>query len=322
MRTFHMGGVAEGADITQGLTRVEELFEARNPRTSAQLSDLTGVVKVSHSGGKTTVTVSEEESGEDSYHLQPGFETVVSKGDEVEERTILAKSKYDKSVLRSEYAGKVTDIVDGVIKVRHVGLLEKEYQFDGRESILMKSGAKIEVGDPINMGHFNLQDLLAKRGVYAVQHYVIQEVQHIYASQGQTINDKHLEIIVRKMFSKIRITDAGDTEYLPGEIVDKGEVDYENERRAKKTKGKSKPATYEQLLLGITRAALATESWLSGASFQETIRVLVDAATTRRVDLLKGLKENVIIGRLIPTGEVYRNRFNLDGSEKPNHKDA
>ena len=322
MRTFHMGGVAEGADITQGLTRVEELFEARNPRTSAQLSDLTGVVKVSHSGGKTTVTVSEEESGEDSYHLQPGFETVVSKGDEVEERTILAKSKYDKSVLRSEYAGKVTDIVDGVIKVRHVGLLEKEYAFDGRESILMKSGAKIEVGDPINMGHFNLQDLLAKRGVYAVQHYVIQEVQHIYASQGQTINDKHLEIIVRKMFSKIRITDAGDTEYLPGEIVDKGEVDYENERRAKKTKGKSKPATYEQLLLGITRAALATESWLSGASFQETIRVLVDAATTRRVDLLKGLKENVIIGRLIPTGEVYRNRFNLDGSEKPNHKDA
>jgi DNA-directed RNA polymerase subunit beta' len=322
MRTFHMGGVAEGADITQGLTRVEELFEARNPRTSAQLSDLTGVVKVSHSGGKTTVTVSEEESGEDSYHLQPGFEVIVSKGDDVEERTILAKSKYDKSVLRSEYAGKVTEIVDGVIKVRHVGLLEKEYAFDGRESIMMKSGAKIEVGDPINMGHFNLQDLLAKRSVYAVQHYVIQEVQHIYASQGQTINDKHLEIIVRKMFSKIRITDAGDTEYLPGEIVDKGEVDYENERRAKKTKGKSKPATYEQLLLGITRAALATESWLSGASFQETIRVLVDAATTRRVDLLKGLKENVIIGRLIPTGEVYRNRFNLDGSEKPNHKDA
>ncbi len=322
MRTFHMGGVAEGADITQGLTRVEELFEARNPRTSAQLSDLTGVVKVSHSGGKTTVTVSEEESGEDSYHLQPGFEVIVSKGDEVEERTILAKSKYDKSVLRSDYAGKVTEIVDGVIKVRHVGLLEKEYAFDGRESIMMKSGAKIEVGDPINMGHFNLQDLLAKRSVYAVQHYVIQEVQHIYASQGQTINDKHLEIIVRKMFSKIRITDAGDTEYLPGEIVDKGEVDYENERRAKKTKGKSKPATYEQLLLGITRAALATESWLSGASFQETIRVLVEAATTRRVDLLKGLKENVIIGRLIPTGEVYRNRFNLDGSEKPNHKDA
>ena len=322
MRTFHMGGVAEGADITQGLTRVEELFEARNPRTSAQLSDLTGVVKVSHSGGKTTVTVSEEESGEDSYHLQPGFEVIVSKGDDVEERTILAKSKYDKSVLRSEYAGKVTEIVDGVIKVRHVGLLEKEYAFDGRESIMMKSGAKIEVGDPINMGHFNLQDLLAKRSVYAVQHYVIQEVQHIYASQGQTINDKHLEIIVRKMFSKIRITDAGDTEYLPGEIVDKGEVDYENERRAKKTKGKSKPATYEQLLLGITRAALATESWLSGASFQETIRVLVEAATTRRVDLLKGLKENVIIGRLIPTGEVYRNRFNLDGSEKPNHKDA
>jgi DNA-directed RNA polymerase subunit beta' len=164
----------------------------------------------------------------------------------------------------------------------------------------------VNVGDPLNVGHFNLQELMEKKGVYEVQNYVIQEVQHIYASQGQTINDKHLEIIVRKMFSKIRITDAGDSSFLAGETCDRGDVDHENERLIKQ---KKRPAGYEQLLLGITRVALATDSWLSGASFQETIRVLVDAATTKRIDMLVGLKENVIIGRLIPTGDVYRKRF-------------
>jgi len=138
-----------------------------------------------------------------------------------------------------------------------------------------------------------------------VQNYIVQEVQHIYASQGQTINDKHLEIIARKMFSKVRIIDAGDTNFLPGEIGDVGEAEYENG----KLKSKQKPVIYEQLLLGISRVALANDSWLSGASFQETIRVLVEAATTRKIDMLKGLKENVIIGRLIPTGEVYRKRY-------------
>jgi DNA-directed RNA polymerase subunit beta' len=309
-------------DITQGLTRVEELFEARNPRTSAQLSDLTGVVKVSHSGGKTTVTVSEEESGEDSYHLQPGFEVIVSKGDEVEERTILAKSKYDKSVLRSDYAGKVTDIVDGVIKVRHVGLLEKEYAFDGRESILMKSGAKVEVGDPINMGHFNLQDLLAKRGVYAVQHYVIRKCststpRRARPSTTSTSRSSCARCSPRsasrtpatlstcRARSWIRARSTTRTNAAP------------RRRRASRSPPRTSSSSSASRALRLPR-----NSWLSGASFQETIRVLVDAATTRRVDLLKGLKENVIIGRLIPTGEVYRNRFNLDGSEKPNHKDA
>lgn len=306
MRTFHMGGVAEGADITQGLTRVEELFEARNPRTSAQLADVAGVVKVSHQGGKTTVVINEEEPGEDIYHLPPGFEIVIAKDDKVEERTIIAKSRYDKSVLRATLAGKVTHTGDGAIRIRHFEKQERSYLFAGRESLLVKTGQKVGLGDPLNVGHFNLQDLLEKKGVYAVQNYIVQEVQHIYASQGQTINDKHLEIIVRKMFSKIRITDAGETKFLPGEVADKGEVDYDNEKL--ETKG-DKRATYEQLLLGITRVALATDSWLSGASFQETIRVLVDAATTRKIDMLVGLKENVIIGRLIPTGEVYRQRF-------------
>ena len=308
MRTFHMGGVAEGADITQGLTRVEELFEARNPRTSAVLSDIAGRVKVSHHGGKTNVAVAAEEPGEDEYLVPAGYDVVIKKGQDVDERTILARSRYDKSVLRATIGGKVSHADEQRVRVVHKELQERTHTFGPRESLVVKTGHLVQKGDPLSVGHFNLQELLEKKGVYAVQNYVIQEVQHIYASQGQTINDKHLEIIVRKMFSKVRITDAGDTRFLPGEVVDRGEVEREN-TTVTKGKGKKKGATYEQLLLGITRVALATDSWLAGASFQETIRVLVDAATTRKIDMLAGLKENVIIGRLIPTGEVYRQRF-------------
>ncbi len=308
MRTFHMGGVAEGADITQGLTRVEELFEARNPRTPATLSDITGRVKVSHQGGKTTISVIAEEPGEDTYYVPSGFEVTVKKGQAVAERAVLAKSKSDKSTIKVVIAGEVSHIERGILRVRHEKIQERSYEFGPRESLLVKTGSLVEAGEALNAGHYNLQELLEKKGAYAVQKYIVQEVQHIYASQGQTINDKHLEIIVKKMFSKVRIVDAGDTKFLPGETSDLGEVQYENDR-VHKHKKDNREATYEQLLLGITRVALATDSWLAGASFQETIRVLVEAATTRRIDMLQGLKENVIIGRLIPTGEVYRKRY-------------
>jgi DNA-directed RNA polymerase subunit beta' len=309
MRTFHMGGVAEGADITQGLTRVEELFEARNPRTPATLSDIRGRVKVSHQGGKTFVSVVAEEPGEDSYFIPSAFDMQVKKGQEVAERAVLAKSRSDKTTIKAEIAGTVTEIDRNTIRVRHAQIQERSYEFGPRESLLVKTGALVEAGEALNAGHYNLQELLQKKGPYDVQNYIVQEVQHIYASQGQTINDKHLEIIVKKMFSKVRIIDAGDTKFLPGEIGDLGEVLYENERVKKSGKADAREANYEQLLLGITRVALATDSWLAGASFQETIRVLVEAATTRRIDMLQGLKENVIIGRLIPTGDVYRQRY-------------
>lgn len=314
MRTFHMGGVAEGGDITQGLTRVEELFEARSPRTPAVLSDIKGKVKVKHSGGKTQVHIFAEEKGEDTYLVPSGFEVQVKKGQVVKERSVLAKSTMDKSTVKAKIAGKIKSVDDGMVIVQHEELQERTYEFGPRESMLVKTGQEVDVGQPLNAGHFNLQELLEKKGVYAVQNYIMKEVQHIYASQGQTINDKHLEIIVRKMFSKVRIIDAGDTPFLPGETVDIGELLYETEEMQKKSGRKSKEATYEPLLLGITRVALATDSWLSGASFQETIRVLVEASTTRKVDTLQGLKENVIIGRLIPTGHVYRKRF-VDGIE-------
>ncbi|TSC58504.1 MAG: DNA-directed RNA polymerase subunit beta' [Candidatus Peregrinibacteria bacterium Greene0416_19] len=306
MRTFHMGGVAEGADITQGLTRVEELFEARSPRTPATLSDITGRIKVSHAGGKTMVQVIAEEPGEDTYYVPSGYEVVVKEKQEVKERAVLAKALSDKSTIKVTIPGTVTLIERGRLKVRHETIQERTYEFGPRESMLVKTGQIVEAGQAMNVGHYNLQELLEKKGPYAVQKYIVQEVQQIYASQGQTINDKHLEIIVKKMFSKVRVIDAGDTRFLPGETVDMTELQFENERVEKK---KEKGATYEQLLLGITRVALATDSWLAGASFQETIRVLVEAATTRRIDMLQGLKENVIIGRLIPTGEVYRKRY-------------
>ncbi|MDD4318708.1 MAG: DNA-directed RNA polymerase subunit beta' [Candidatus Peribacteraceae bacterium] len=311
MRTFHMGGVADTADITQGLTRVEELFEARNPRTPATLSDIAGRVKVSHAGGKTVVQVIAETPGEDTYYIPSGYLVIAKKGEELKERAVLAKSTSDKSTIKVGIAGEVISIDRGIVKLRHGESQERSYEFGPRESLLVKTGQVVEGGQALNVGHYNLQELLEKKGPYAVQKYIVTEVQHIYASQGQTINDKHLEIIVKKMFSKVRIIDSGDTKFLPGETVDIGELQYENDQ-ARKTVKDGKEATYEQLLLGITRVALATDSWLAGASFQETIRVLVEAATTRRVDMLQGLKENVIIGRLIPTGEVYRKRYLLE----------
>ena len=318
MRTFHMGGVAEGADITQGLTRVEELFEARSPRTPATLSDIAGRVKITHQGGKAIVTIAAEEPGEDSYVLPPQYEVAVKKGQAVKERMVLARSLNDKSTIKATIAGTVSEITESAVKVRHELAQERVYELGGRESLLVKTGQFVEPGEALNVGHYNLQELLQKRGPYAVQSYIVHDVQHIYASQGQTINDKHLEIIVKKMFSKVRMIDAGDTKFLPGETADLGEVQYENERIIKEKVGRRKQGTYEQLLLGITRVALATDSWLAGASFQETIRVLVEAATTRRIDMLQGLKENVIIGRLIPTGEVYRKRYlSLPDDEEP-----
>ena len=319
MRTFHMGGVAEGSDITQGLTRVEEILEARPPRTPATLSDISGRVKLSHKSGVTTIHITGEELGQDSYFVPAGYDIVVKKGAEVKERTIIAKASTDKSTIKATIAGKITSVEPSRIVIKHSEIQERTYEFQSREVILVKTGDSVKAGQAINAGHYNLQELLEKQGSYAVQNYLVHEVQHIYASQGQTINDKHLEIIARKMFSKVRIVDGGFTELLAGEVVDIADVRRANSALLKsRSKKEKKEATFEQLLLGLTRVSLATESWLAGASFQETIRVLVEAATTGKVDYLKGLKENVIIGRLIPAGEIFRKRFDEEEEDDKN----
>ncbi len=304
MRTFHMGGVAGEADITQGLTRVEELFEARSPKTPAVLSDINGRVSIEYAGNVMRVTISAEELGVDTYRLEHGMKIAVKEGETVKENQILAKGTH---ILRSTHAGKVQSVSDENIEVKHIEHVEKIYEFHTRDSLLVENGQMIEAGAPLTSGHFDLKKLMELADVYRVQRYLMTEVQSIYASQGQTINDKHIEIIVKQMFSRVRIVDPGDVhDVLAGEQVDFEkiiEINTELEKAGKR------PATFERLLLGLTRISLATDSWLSAASFQETIRVLVEAATTGKVDNLEGLKENVIIGKLIPAGHIFRKRY-------------
>ncbi|MDY5845732.1 MAG: DNA-directed RNA polymerase subunit beta' [Bariatricus sp.] len=239
MRTFHTGGVA-GDDITQGLPRVEELFEARKPKGLAIITEFGGVATINDTKKKREIIVTNRETGESKAYLIP-------------------------------YGSRIK-IMDGAV---------------------------LEAGDELTEGSINPHDLLKIKGLRAAQDYMLQEVQRVYRLQGVEINDKHIEVIVRQMLKKIRIEEKGDTEFLPGTMVDVLEFNDVNEKL--EAEGKE-PATGEQIMLGITKASLATESFLSAASFQETTKVLTEAAIKGKVDHLIGLKENVLIGKLIPAG--------------------
>ena len=243
MRTFHTGGVA-GGDITQGLPRVEELFEARKPKGLAIITEIAGVASIRDTKKKREIIVTNNETGESKTYLIP-------------------------------YGSRIK-AVDGVY---------------------------LEAGDALTEGSVNPHDILKIKGVEAVQDYMLREVQRVYRLQGVEINDKHIEIIVRQMLKKIRVENNGDTEFLPGALVDILDFDDENERMLAEGK---EPAEGKRVMLGITKAALATNSFLSAASFQETTKVLTEAAIKGKVDPLIGLKENVIIGKLIPAGTGMR----------------
>ncbi len=243
MRTFHTGGVA-GADITHGLPRVVEIFEARNPKGAATLTEIGGRIEIEQTERGPKVSVVPTELGKDG------------------------------------------DLVEPV-----------EYQLPRRTRMLVTSGQIVEPGDALNEGSRSPAELLALKGPTATELYLVAEVQKVYKSQGVEIHDKHIELIVRQMLKKVRVESAGETELLPGQLVDR--VVYEREN-ARATKDKKEQATCEPLILGITKASLATESFLSAASFQETTKVLTDAAIEGKIDRLLGLKENVIIGKLIP----------------------
>jgi len=306
MRTFHMGGVAlEEGDITQGLSRVEELFEARSPKSPAVMSELDGIAEIFNKGQLTEIKVTTEEPLEKEYLLTGDLAAVVKKGDVVKEKEVIAKSPVSKNLLRSEFNAKILEVNTNHILLRSMDLIAKTYKIPFGKIIKIKNKDRIKKGQALCSGHLNLRDLINLTNVYTAQKYLVSEVQSIYASQGQTINDKHIEILARQMLSKVRIIDAGETPYLPGEITDILEVEDANLKMEKENK---KMASVERLLLGLTRISLHTDSWLSAASFQETIRVLVEASTTNKVDILAGLKENVIIGKLIPAGETYRKR--------------
>jgi DNA-directed RNA polymerase subunit beta' len=306
MRTFHMGGVAEEGDITQGLTRVEELFEARTPKNPALLSEISGTVRIAHKGGMTELTVTSEEPIATEYLLAAEFKPVVKPGDKVKEKDVLAKNENNKNVVRAEEKGQIKVVDADRIVLLTESNVQKIYKVPFGRTIKVKDKNKVKKGQPLTSGHLNLRELMRLTDLYSVQKYIMTEVQSIYASQGQTINDKHIEIIARQMLSKVRVIDAGDTAFLPGELTDI--MQFEDANKLMESKGLRR-AKADRLLLGLTRVSLCTDSWLSAASFQETIRVLVEASTTNRLDELAGLKENVIIGKLIPAGETYRKRF-------------
>ena len=241
MRTFHTGGIAATGDITQGLPRVEELFEARKPKGVATICEFNGIVTVDDSDNLKHVIVTDESTGEKL----------------------------------------------------------KDYELPFNAELLVKTGDRIAPGVQLNAGSLNPQDIVRVEGVKGVQDYILEQVQSVYRSQGVDINDKHVEIIVRQMLRKVRIEDAGNTELLPGQLVDMFTFEDQNE---KTIMSGGVPSTAKRVLLGITKAALATDSFLSAASFQETSRVLTEAAICTKRDPLIGLKENVIIGKLIPAG--------------------
>jgi DNA-directed RNA polymerase subunit beta' len=300
MRTFHTGGVA-GTDITQGLPRVEELFEARIPKGKAIISEIDGEVEVIRTETARKVKVTSRDVYDVTYPLTEKMQPLIESGTAVQEGQDIAKGPGEDAqevVLRSRASG-MARVERNQIVIRSTDEEWREYPIPHGSRVNVQSGQKIRAGQQITEGSISPQELLHILGREAVQNYLVEEVQKVYRSQGVDINDKHIEVIIRQMMRKVRIDSAGDTDLLPGEIVSQWEYE---EANAKVLAEGGDPAVAQTVLLGLIKAALNTASWLSAASFQETTRVLTEAAISGKVDRLRGLKENVIIGKLIPAG--------------------
>jgi DNA-directed RNA polymerase subunit beta' len=295
MRTFHTGGVASPLDITAGLPRVEELFEARMPKGKAEISHIDGNVEIVR-GESTMVQVTSREAYDTPLAIAKGDELLAAAGDSVENGTLIARRGETEitSPVKGFLAKEGKDLV-----VRAEDVVTREYPIPHNAKLLVENGQGIRAGDPITEGPINPQEFLETRGKDAVQRYLVREVQKVYKSQGVNINDKHIEIIVRQMLRKVSIDQPGDTDLLPTELIDR--LDFEDANDRILAEG-GEPATAQIVLLGVTKASLNTSSFLAAASFQETTRVLTEAAINGAKDRLIGLKENVIIGKLIPAG--------------------
>jgi DNA-directed RNA polymerase subunit beta' len=342
MRTFHSGGVAGSEDITQGLPRVEEIFEARPPKRKAFIADVSGkvsiesaqriiedekgkvvvdntqvkVLKIKYKGSESEkyyfaeaikeVNIADKEANGPGRKktgdkaAKPEVKISVKIGDKVKQDDVLFI--IGKKEFKTDKAG-VIDIDPKFIKVSFESEKVKEFMIPKGLSIMVKDGDKVEKGDQLTEGSLDLQQLFKLKGKLATQKYIIKEIQYVYSSQGQPLNDKHIEIITKQMFSRMLILHSGGSYLLPGEVVERAVLDRAN-LQVKEEGGIDAKA--EALLLGITRASLTTDSFLSAASFQETARVLIEAAVNGKIDYLEGLKENVIIGRLIPAGTGYK----------------
>ncbi len=331
LRTFHTGGTAEErGDITHGLPRVEELFEARKkPKGEAVITDIDGVVKRYQREGIRCVAVVDSEIVRDDFDVT-GWEVLVEDGAEVERGQELATQGDE--VFVAEHDGRVA-LEDNVLTLIYERLDEREYEIPSAARLVeviepeggrhrLQDGDYVKAGDQLTEGAKNPHRILRILGVEASQHYLLSEVQEVYRSQGVNINDKHFEVIIRKMLSKVQITRSGDSTLLPGELVDRLVLRGINEHIVAEG---GVPASSQNVLLGITKAALNTDSFLSASSFQHTIKVLAGAAIEGKEDPLIGLKENVIIGKLIPAGTGFyhyqQRRAELMGTDLPEAED-
>jgi DNA-directed RNA polymerase subunit beta' len=304
LRTFHTGGVV-GLDITTGLPRVEELFEARTPKAQAVIAEIEGTAQIIQDKDGKRIKITNNEIYFDEYTLPQGWNVAVSEGQWVEAGAVLAKPVRDEdsnalttkeSAIIARVSGEAI-LGEGQLFIRHEDKDEREYILSAAAQIRIKDGEEVEVGQQLVEGSINPQDLLLVLGREAVQQYLVEEVQKVYRSQGVNINDKHIEVISRQMLTEVRVDSSGDTKLVPGELIDR--FHYEDSNAKVLAEG-GEPAIAHPVLMGITRASLNTDSWLAAASFQETARVLTEAAVCGRIDRLVGLKENVIIGKLIP----------------------
>ncbi|MBI4652878.1 DNA-directed RNA polymerase subunit beta' [Candidatus Kuenenbacteria bacterium] len=304
MRTFHTGGVA-GRDITQGLPRVEEIFEVHSAKRKAIISEVDGkIIEIKEEQKNKKVLIKCEGTSEDSYKIKDKDKSqiLVKDGQKIKKgEVMLRQGKKEKEIIASR-SGQIK-ILKNEIKITFSEEKVKEYLIPIGYILKVHENELIIMGDPLTEGNLDLEELFRFKGRQAVQKYILEEIQYIYSSQGQKVSDKHLEIIIRQMFSRVFVQDSGGSEFLKGEIISQSIFTKTNKKLLEEKKFLIKA---KELFLGITKVSLLTESFLSAASFQETARVLIDAAITGRVDELKGLKENVIIGRLIPTRTGFR----------------
>ena len=305
LRTFHTGGVAAASDITTGLPRVEELFEARKaPKGEAVLTEIAGKVSIEKSdrySDMRVIRVTHSEMVSDSYELEKFWRRRVNDEDKVEKGDVIASLDADNKILANN-GGRVR-IEDRTIIVSYEVKDEKYYEIPSNARLAVEEGERVEPAQRLTEGSLNTHDILRISGRDACQRYMLSEVQKVYRSQGQTIHDKHFEIVIAKMMSRVNVTDSGDSDTLPRELTNRVAVMKDNEEFLQEGK---RPLKYSDVLLGITKAALNTDSFLSAASFQHTIKILTQAAVNRDEDPLFGLKENVIIGKLIPAGTGFQ----------------
>jgi DNA-directed RNA polymerase subunit beta' len=324
LRTFHTGGVAGVDDITQGLPRVEELFEARTPKGEAAIAEIGGVVDVYWEDDVRRLKVTNTRLRRKTHHIAAGYEMKVESEDRVQANGIIARAIKEGLEPVDIAAG-----IDGHIYIepeddggyraiiRREDVEEWATDIPAQARLKVDKGDRVEVGQQLTEGSKNPREVLRIQGREAVQMYLLDEVQRVYRSQGVGIHDKHIEVVARQMLRRVRVLRSGDTEMLIGELIDRFEFE---EANARAVAVGGEPARGEPVLLGVTKASLNTESFLAAASFQETTRVLTDAAVRGAKDSLRGLKENVIIGKLIPVGtgfETRRRHLDLGSSSMP-----